>query len=207
MLFAGSVPDFGGIRRQRNRFTLISGDIGKLNNLTEAVCLPLLKSGSIFSVDIGTKAFVSDTKETYVYSLDDKWHNVREWKNPEKVRAGYVSFKIEKDNEPYVFHDEEYIEITVKVKEYDAENGFDGDELTTVIDGVRLTADDYTEDGYYVLYMNLDQASHFVFCGYYKTSYTLHIECENGETEEACMNRVTVHKPMVVEWCDQAIKS
>ena len=34
MLFAGSVPDFGGIRRQRNRFTLISGDIGKLNNLT-----------------------------------------------------------------------------------------------------------------------------------------------------------------------------
>lgn len=79
MTFTGTVPDFGSIEKCDDRtYTLLAADISKLNSaLTRANCLPLLKTGTTFSVGKGTAAIVLDEPAVYMYhSGTDRWYEV-----------------------------------------------------------------------------------------------------------------------------------
>lgn len=79
MMFQDSAPDFGSIEKRDNKsFILLSADISKLNSaLTKSGCLPLMKSGSAFTVNSGTTAIVLDKPAVYMYhSGTDTWYEV-----------------------------------------------------------------------------------------------------------------------------------
>lgn len=180
MIFDNShVPDFGNITVDKNgNFVLLQEDVFRLlTNVTRDVC------GTAFNVQVGQKAKVIDTGEVFVYHSNDRWYlneprkfyfedtalsisQEESWKNPEKYRAGYVAFKLQKNNEDYLISNED---ITVTVTNEDSD----------VITEQSVTNTNYMGNGYYVVWLNIVEARRKKL----SSSITIGIEIMDGETD------------------------
>lgn len=165
MLFdENSCPDFGDITIAKNGdFVLLQEDTAKLlTNVTRNVC------GTAFSVPVGQRAVVVDTGEVYVYHADDRWYpnGPQTWKNPEKYHAGYVNFKLRKNNANYVLNNET---VTLKVT----------DESDHSITEQTVTTANYMGDGYYVVWLNILEARKLKNI----SVTTIDIKIKNGATD------------------------
>lgn len=153
-----TLPDFGDIVYDKNNNLILTNDslIKLVTNVTRDVC------GAAFNVPVGTKATVVDTGAVFVYHANDRWYTLSQqkynlqgdapaftdlsrWVDPETYPAGYVQFKLQKNNENYVLGNDETITITLS-------------ESNSIIYTGVLTKNDYMGNGYYAGYLNPEQA-------------------------------------------------
>lgn len=198
MVFDNSrVPDFGNITINKNGdFVLLQEDVFRLvTNLTRDVC------GTAFNVPVGQRAVVIDTGAVFVYHANDRWYlneprkfyaadtassiaQEEAWKNPERYHAGYVDFKLQKDNANYLLNDET---VTLTVT----------DKNNNVITEQTITNSNYMGDGYYVAWLNIIEARKLK-----NLSVTnIDVEIKNGATD--ITNTFDIPFVELKEWVDE----
>lgn len=199
MVFDNSrVPDFGNITINKNGdFVLLQEDVFRLvTNLTRDVC------GTAFNVPTGQRAVVVDTGAVFIYHSNDRWYlneprkfyaadtassiaQEEAWKNPERYYAGYVDFKLQKDNANYLLNDET---VTLTVT----------DKNNNVITEQTITNSNYMGDGYYVAWLNILEARQ---ANHSKSNITIDIEIMDGETD--ITSTFDIHFIEIKEWIDK----
>lgn len=192
------VPDFGNITVDKNgNFVLLQEDVFRLlTNVTRDVC------GTAFNVPTGQRAVVVDTGAVFIYHSNDRWYlneprkfyaadtassiaQEEAWKNPERYHAGYVDFKLQKDNANYLLNDET---VTLTVT----------DKNNNVITEQTITNSNYMGDGYYVAWLNILEARQ---ANHSKSNITIDIEIMDGETD--ITSTFDIHFIEIKEWIDK----
>lgn len=192
------VPDFGNITVDKNgNFALLQEDVFRLlTNVTRDVC------GTAFNVPTGQRAVVVDTGAVFIYHSNDRWYlneprkfyaadtassiaQEEAWKNPERYHAGYVDFKLQKDNANYLLNDET---VTLTVT----------DKNNNVITEQTITNSNYMGDGYYVAWLNILEARQ---ANHSKSNITIDIEIMDGETD--ITSTFDIHFIEIKEWIDK----
>ena len=192
------VPDFGNITVDKNdNFVLLQEDVFRLlTNVTRDVC------GTAFNVPTGQRVVVVDTGAVFIYHSNDRWYlneprkfyaadtassiaQEEAWKNPERYHAGYVDFKLQKDNANYLLNDET---VTLTVT----------DKNNNVITEQTITNSNYMGDGYYVAWLNILEARQ---ANHSKSNITIDIEIMDGETD--ITSTFDIHFIEIKEWIDK----